>query len=187
MVICVFDSFDPQTRERCGAAQTQEAVQKNSGGMKSSESTVCVVWYCRWIYWVNLGMTSWNQFSISYLVLVSLPDQIYLPTNDVDGGVFADIVGGCFINIGGVDNDSDNIRQVWIKKAALTPIKVTDSRWNSCLMERKGHQEFPQSHKNPVSASAMLTEKFLQIRNFFATSSLLAKEFPDTLQYKISR
>ena len=88
-------------------------------------------------------MGSLNQFSISYLVLVSLPDQIYLPTNDVDGGVYADIVGGCFINIGGVDNDSDNIRQGWIKKAALPPIKVTDSRWNSCLMERKGHQEFP--------------------------------------------
>ena len=45
----------------------------------------------------------------------------------------------------------------------------------------------PQSHKNPVSASAMLTGKFLQIRKVFATSSLLAEEFPDTLQYKISR
>ena len=44
-----------------------------------------------------------------------------------------------------------------------------------------------QSHKNPVSASAMLTGKFLQIRKVFATSSLLAEEFPDTLQYKISR
>ena len=66
-----------------------------------------------------------------------------MPTNDVDGRVYADIVGGCFINIGGVDNNSDNIRQGWIKKAALPPIKVTDSRWNSCLMERKGHQEFP--------------------------------------------
>ena len=41
-----------------------------------------------------------------------------------------------------------------------------------------------QSHKNPVSASAMLTGKFLQIRKVFATSSLLAEEFPDTLQYK---
>ena len=40
MVVCVFDSFDPQSRERCGAAQTQEAVQKNSGGMKSSESVL---------------------------------------------------------------------------------------------------------------------------------------------------
>ena len=37
--------------------------------------------------------------------------------------------------------------------------------------------------QNPVSASAMLTEKFLQIRKVFATSSLLAEEFPDTLQY----
>ena len=44
-----------------------------------------------------------------------------------------------------------------------------------------------QSHKNPVSASAMLTGKFLQIQKVFATSSLLAEEFPDTLQYKISR
>ena len=44
-----------------------------------------------------------------------------------------------------------------------------------------------QSQKNPVSASAMLTGKFLQIRKVFATSSLLAEEFPDTLQYKISR
>ena len=44
-----------------------------------------------------------------------------------------------------------------------------------------------QSHKNPVSASAMLTGKFLQIRKVFATSSLLAEEFLDTLQYKISR
>ena len=43
-----------------------------------------------------------------------------------------------------------------------------------------------QSHKNPVSASAMLNRKFLQIRKVFATSSLLAEEFPDTLQYKIS-
>ena len=44
-----------------------------------------------------------------------------------------------------------------------------------------------QSHKNPVSASAMLTGKFLQIRKVFATCSFLAEEFPDTLQYKISR
>ena len=44
-----------------------------------------------------------------------------------------------------------------------------------------------QSRKNPVSASAMLTGKFLQIRKVFGTSSLLAEEFPDTLQYKISR
>ena len=44
-----------------------------------------------------------------------------------------------------------------------------------------------KSRKNPVSASAMLTGKFLQIRRVFATSSLLAEEYPDTLQYKISR
>ena len=44
-----------------------------------------------------------------------------------------------------------------------------------------------QSRKNPVSATAMLTGKFLQIRKVFATSSLLAEEYPDTLRYKISR
>ena len=44
-----------------------------------------------------------------------------------------------------------------------------------------------QSQKNPVSASVMLTGKFLQIRKVFATSSLLAEEFLDTLPYKISR
>ena len=37
--------------------------------------------------------------------------------------------------------------------------------------------QFVQSRKNPVSASAMLTGKFLQIRKVFATSSLLAKGF----------
>ena len=37
-----------------------------------------------------------------------------------------------------------------------------------------------QSRKNPVSASAMLTGKFLQIRKVFATSSFLAEEFPET-------
>ena len=36
-----------------------------------------------------------------------------------------------------------------------------------------------QSQKNPVSVSAMLTGKFLQIRKVFATSSLLAEEFLD--------
>ena len=51
-------------------------------------------------------------------------------------------------------------------------------------MRNKGHG---QSHKTPVSASAMLTGKFLQIRKAFVTSSLLAEELPDTLQYKISR
>ena len=49
------------------------------------------------------------------------------------------------------------------------------------------HLDGPQSRNNPVSASAMLTGKFLQIRKVFATSSLLAEEFPDTLQHKISR
>ena len=39
-----------------------------------------------------------------------------------------------------------------------------------------------QSQKNPVSASAMLTGKFLRIRKVFATSSLLAKEFPVNLE-----
>ena len=34
-----------------------------------------------------------------------------------------------------------------------------------------------QSRKNPVSASAMLTGKFLQIQKVFATSSLLAENF----------
>ena len=40
----------------------------------------------------------------------------------------------------------------------------------------KGQQ---QSQKNPVSASAMLTGKFLRIRKVFARRSLLAEEFPD--------
>ena len=49
-----------------------------------------------------------------------------------------------------------------------------------------------QSQKNPVSASAMLTGKFLRIRKVFATSLLFAGEFPDILEnvriiYKISR
>ena len=49
-----------------------------------------------------------------------------------------------------------------------------------------------QSQKNPVSASAMLTGKFLQIRKVIATSLLLVEEFPDILEnvrilYKISR
>ena len=49
----------------------------------------------------------------------------------------------------------------------------------------KTRQTQAQSHKNPVSVSAMLTGKFLQIRKVFATNSLLAEEFPDTSQYKI--
>ena len=44
-----------------------------------------------------------------------------------------------------------------------------------------------QSQKNPVSVSAMLTGKFLQIRKVFATGSLLAEKLPDTLQYEVSR
>ena len=47
-----------------------------------------------------------------------------------------------------------------------------------------------QSQKNPVSASAMLTGRFLQIRKVFVTSSLLAEElrilcntkYPDNMQ-----
>ena len=58
-----------------------------------------------------------------------------------------------------------------------------------CLhyLEHKVELDRVQSRKNPVSASAMLTGKFLQIRKVFGTSSLLAEEFLDTLQYKISR
>ena len=37
---------------------------------------------------------------------------------------------------------------------------------------------YNQSRKNPVSASAMLTGKFLKIRKVFAKSSLLAEKFP---------
>ena len=36
--------------------------------------------------------------------------------------------------------------------------------------------------KKPVSASAMLTGKFLRILKVFATSSLLAEEFPNILK-----
>ena len=41
---------------------------------------------------------------------------------------------------------------------------------------------YNQSHKNPVSVSAMLTGKFLRIRKVFTTSSLLAEEFPNILK-----
>ena len=42
--------------------------------------------------------------------------------------------------------------------------------------------------QNPISASAMLTGKFLQIQKVFTTGSSLAEEFPDTLQqHKIFR
>ena len=41
---------------------------------------------------------------------------------------------------------------------------------------------YSQSRKNPVSASAMLTRKFLQIRKVFATCSLWAEEIPDNLE-----
>ena len=49
-----------------------------------------------------------------------------------------------------------------------------------------------QSQKKTISASAVLTGKFLRIQKVFATSSLLADEFPDILEnvrilYKISR
>ena len=60
------------------------------------------------------------------------------------------------------------------------PLPVCHSEYASVNVNRT------QSHKNPVSASAMLTGKFLQIRKVFATSSLLAEEYLDTLQYKIS-
>ena len=53
-----------------------------------------------------------------------------------------------------------------------------------------GHDR--QSQKNPVSASAMLTGKFLRIRKVFAKSLILGEEFPDILEnvqilYKIFR
>ena len=59
------------------------------------------------------------------------------------------------------------------------------------LAEMSDDQDL-QSQKNPVSASAMLTGKFLRIRKVFATCSLLAEEFPDNLEnvrmlHKISR
>ena len=52
--------------------------------------------------------------------------------------------------------------------------------------------EGSQSQKTPVSASAMLTGKFLQLQKVFATSSLFAEKFSDILEnvrirYKISR
>ena len=59
-----------------------------------------------------------------------------------------------------------------------------------CLEERNIMTPSLQSRKNPVSASAMLTGKFLQFRKVFATKSLLAEEFrilcntkyPDNMQ-----
>ena len=61
----------------------------------------------------------------------------------------------------------------------------TAREWTEKLSREE--EDSKQSHKNLVSVSAMLTRKFLQIRKVFATISLLAEEFPDTLQYKISR
>ena len=73
----------------------------------------------------------------------------------------------------------------------LVERKNTQMRaWNvmgGTVRRSKMAKTWNQSRKNPVSASAMLTGKFLQIWKVFATSSLLAEEFPDTLQYKISR
>ena len=71
--------------------------------------------------------------------------------------------------------------ETWLDTFTL----LTGDGW----MERMGHT---QSQKNPVSASAMLTGKFLGIRKVFATCSLLAEEFPDNLEnsqmlHKISR
>ena len=58
------------------------------------------------------------------------------------------------------------------------------------LVEKFSHS-LAESEKT-VSASAMLTGKFLRIRKVFAKSSLLAEEYPDILEhvrilYKISR
>ena len=64
---------------------------------------------------------------------------------------------------------------------------ATCEKWKYWWQLLLPSQAINQSHKKPVSASAMLTGKFLYIRKVFATSSLLAEEFPDTLQYKISR
>ena len=69
----------------------------------------------------------------------------------------------------------------------LQPLTFAGACATNFLKDRKRDGTWEQSHKNPVSASAMLTGKFLQIRKVFATSSLLAEEFPGTLQYKISR
>ena len=55
------------------------------------------------------------------------------------------------------------------------------------LLAKEGWRWYGQSRKTPVSASAMLTGKFLQIRKVFAASSLLAEEYQDTLQFPISR
>ena len=76
----------------------------------------------------------------------------------------------------GGDHGSDGVSHLVACVARNDPAEI-----------EKSTAQFSQSHKNPVSASAMLTGKFLQIRKVFATSSLLAEEFPDTLQYKISR
>ena len=70
------------------------------------------------------------------------------------------------------------------KKTQLKKEKKTLLDWSYIWLWWHWHQ----SYKNPVSASAMLTGKFLQIWKVFATSSLLAEEFPDTLQiiWKVS-
>ena len=65
------------------------------------------------------------------------------------------------------------------------PINEPRSNFNLVLLGNG--LDSRQSYKNPVIASSMLTGKFLQIRKVFVTISLLAEEFPDTLQYKISR
>ena len=76
---------------------------------------------------------------------------------------------------------------VWSCKAAKNQTSICES-----FHHVRFDKDQMQSQKNPVSASAMLTGKFLQIRKVFATSSLLAEEFPDILEnvrilYKISR
>ena len=69
-------------------------------------------------------------------------------------------------------------QKFWSKYSTASSTEVQFYQECTCVM---------QSQKNPINVSALLTGKFLQIRKVFATISLLAEEFPDTLQYKISR
>ena len=71
---------------------------------------------------------------------------------------------------------------VIFKKACILTMRGTRSNVRKVWLTLQGYW---QSQKNPVSASAMLTGKFLLIRKVFATSSLLTEEFPDTLQWMI--
>ena len=90
--------------------------------------------------------------------------------------------------------DPFKMRRVLLKMIGMKTSIVAGNSWEApgCWQEHErsgaiSREAAAQSQKNPVSASAMLTGKFLQIRKVFATSSLLAEEFPVTLQYKISR